>query len=179
MSTLHRRCWHHSGVSACSCTRRWHAVRLQPSDGERLDVQEIYRCLRRALIERTRTVLAPRAVGDGFFGAVAEPELRRQLEAKTEADRYHRIKTQIVGALTKFSFLGAHITLQLRAHARWQSSTAMSQQSRAGSLGHHSQIGAEVEKILHAAVVPSDAEIRARFLENAIRPSSRPSCADE
>ena len=38
-------------------------VRLQPSDGERLDVQAIYRCLRRALIERTRTVLAPRAVG--------------------------------------------------------------------------------------------------------------------
>lgn len=38
-------------------------VRLRPSEGEQLDVQEIYRCLRRALIERTRTVLVPRAVG--------------------------------------------------------------------------------------------------------------------
>ncbi|MGH6611778.1 MAG: hypothetical protein ACRECQ_16155 [Burkholderiaceae bacterium] len=35
-------------------------VRLRPTDGQQLDVQEIYRCLRRALIERTRTVLAPR-----------------------------------------------------------------------------------------------------------------------
>ena len=34
-------------------------VRLRASDGQQLDVQEIYRCLRRALIERTRTVLAP------------------------------------------------------------------------------------------------------------------------
>ena len=38
-------------------------VRLRPSDGEQLDVQEIYRCLRRALIERARTVLVPRAIG--------------------------------------------------------------------------------------------------------------------
>jgi len=38
-------------------------VRLRASDGQQLDVQEIYRCLRRALIERTRTVLAPRVVG--------------------------------------------------------------------------------------------------------------------
>ena len=37
-------------------------VRLRPSDGEQLDVQEIYRCLRRALIERTRTVLPPRSL---------------------------------------------------------------------------------------------------------------------
>ena len=102
----------------------------------------------------THSTGTARRSADWLFSSGAEPELRRQLEAKTEADRYHRIKTQIVGALAKFSFLGAHITLQLRAHARWQSSTAMSQQSRAGSLGHHSQIGAEVEKTLHAAVVP-------------------------
>jgi len=38
-------------------------VRLRPSDGEKLDVQEIYRCLRRALIERTRNVLVPRVIG--------------------------------------------------------------------------------------------------------------------
>ena len=37
-------------------------VRLRPSDGQQLDVQEIYRCLRRALVERTRVVLAPRTV---------------------------------------------------------------------------------------------------------------------
>jgi hypothetical protein len=34
-------------------------VRMRPSDGQQLDVREIYRCLRRALIERTREVLAP------------------------------------------------------------------------------------------------------------------------
>jgi hypothetical protein len=38
-------------------------VHLRASDGEQLDVQEIYRCLRRALIERARTVLVPRAIG--------------------------------------------------------------------------------------------------------------------
>jgi hypothetical protein len=34
-------------------------VRLRASEGQQLDVQEIYRCLRRALVERTRVVLAP------------------------------------------------------------------------------------------------------------------------
>jgi hypothetical protein len=38
-------------------------VRLRPSEGQQLDAREIYRCLRRALIERTRTVLAPGTVG--------------------------------------------------------------------------------------------------------------------
>jgi hypothetical protein len=37
-------------------------VRLRPSAGQQLDVVEIYRYLRRALIERTREVLAPRSV---------------------------------------------------------------------------------------------------------------------
>ncbi len=37
-------------------------VRLRPSEGQQLDAREIYRCLRRALIERTRTVLAPGTV---------------------------------------------------------------------------------------------------------------------
>lgn len=37
-------------------------VRLRPSAGQQLDVVEIYRYLRRALIERTREVLVPRSV---------------------------------------------------------------------------------------------------------------------
>jgi hypothetical protein len=36
-------------------------VRLRPSAGQQLDVVEIYRYLRRALIERGREVLAPRS----------------------------------------------------------------------------------------------------------------------
>lgn len=34
-------------------------VRLRAADGRQLDAREIYRCLRRALIERTRAVLSP------------------------------------------------------------------------------------------------------------------------
>jgi len=37
-------------------------VRLRPSAGQQLDVVEIYRYLRRALIERTREVLVQRSV---------------------------------------------------------------------------------------------------------------------
>jgi len=36
-------------------------VRLSPSAGQQLDVVEIYRYLRRALIERSGSVLAPRS----------------------------------------------------------------------------------------------------------------------
>lgn len=39
-------------------TDRLH-VRLRPSAGQKLDVVEIYRYLRRALIERSRSVLVP------------------------------------------------------------------------------------------------------------------------
>lgn len=62
-----QRCTSGSGSAPASVIVRARAdgmhVRLRPTEGQQLDVQEIYRCLRRALIERTRTVLAPRVSG--------------------------------------------------------------------------------------------------------------------
>ena len=59
-----QRCTRSAGSLPASVSVRARAdgmqVRLRSSDGQQLDVQEIYRCLRRALIERTRTVLAAR-----------------------------------------------------------------------------------------------------------------------
>jgi len=61
-----QRCVSGSSLTPASVSVRARAdgmqVRLRPSAGQQLDAREIYRCLRRALIERTRTVLAPGTV---------------------------------------------------------------------------------------------------------------------
>ncbi|MEP6609566.1 MAG: hypothetical protein ABJA83_12915 [Burkholderiaceae bacterium] len=62
-----QRCSGRDGSSPATVSVRARAdgmqVRLRASDGQQLDVQEIYRCMRRALIERTRSVLTPTVLG--------------------------------------------------------------------------------------------------------------------